>query len=156
MPSFTSVQGISPKPRSHGHIARLGKHVHLAPPRSRVVESHFLGGNGSSIPAGGDVWPTAIYYATVQIGTPPQDFPVAIDSGSGDLDVSGKGCIGCVTTGAPALLFFFPTASRLIPSLTWLLTLWNSAWPGYRSFSERYSHRRMIDECARHERAPIC
>ena len=33
-----------------------------------------------------------------QIGTPPVDFPVAIDSGSGDLDVSGKGCTGCVTT----------------------------------------------------------
>eukprot|EP00729_Bicosta_minor_P005835 gene5835-87_t len=84
------------RPRSHGRTARLGKHVHFAPPRSRVVEG-ILGGNGSSIPAGGDVWPTAIYYTTVQIGTPPQDFPVAIDSGSGDLDVSGKGCVGCVT-----------------------------------------------------------
>jgi len=34
----------------------------------------------------------------VQVGTPPQDFPVAIDSGSGDLDIAGKGCVGCVTT----------------------------------------------------------
>jgi hypothetical protein len=55
-------------------------------------------GNGSNIPAGGDVWPVAIFWVFIQIGTPPQDFPVAIDSGSGDLDVSGKGCKGCVTT----------------------------------------------------------
>jgi len=34
----------------------------------------------------------------VQVGTPPQDYPVAIDSGSGDLDIGGKGCKGCVTT----------------------------------------------------------
>lgn len=43
------------------------------------------------------MWPTAIYWSTVQIGTPPKDFPVAIDSGSGDLDVAGAGCVGCVT-----------------------------------------------------------
>ena len=47
----------------------------LSPPRSRVRDV-ILGGNGSSIPAGGDVWPTAIYWTTVQIGTPPVDFPV--------------------------------------------------------------------------------
>jgi hypothetical protein len=34
----------------------------------------------------------------VQVGTPPVDFPVAIDSGSGDLDISGKNCDGCPTT----------------------------------------------------------
>jgi len=33
----------------------------------------------------------------VSIGTPAVSFPVAIDSGSGDLDVAGKGCSGCVT-----------------------------------------------------------
>ena len=43
------------------------------------------------------MWPTAIYWTTVQVGTPPKDFPVAIDSGSGDLDISGKGCDGCPT-----------------------------------------------------------
>lgn len=73
----------------------LGKKVVHAHTRSRVVESLP---NGSSIPADGSVWPTAIYWATVQVGTPPQNFPAAIDSGSGDLDISGKGCDGCVTS----------------------------------------------------------
>ena len=39
---------------------------------------------------GGAVWPTAIYWTTVQVGTPARDFPVAIDSGSGDLDIGGE------------------------------------------------------------------
>jgi cathepsin D len=76
-----------------GHL-RLQKHTTYAHTRSRVVESLP---NGSSIPADGSVWPTAIWWTSVEIGTPPQTFPVAIDSGSGDLDISGKGCDGCVT-----------------------------------------------------------
>ena len=76
----------------------LNKRLTLAPPRSRVAEqlSSSLG-NGSSIPADGSVWPTAIYWTYVEIGTPAVKFPVAIDSGSGDLDVSGANCEGCVT-----------------------------------------------------------
>ena len=81
----------------------MGKVEVHRPPTSRVM-ARLPGTNGSSIPAGGAVWPTAIYWSTVQIGTPPLDFPVAIDSGSGDLDVSGKGCVGCVTT-APNRLY---------------------------------------------------
>lgn len=77
-------------------VARVGKIVTHSPPRSRVMEA--MGGNGSSIPANGAVWPTAIFWSTVQVGTPPVDFPVAIDSGSGDLDIAGAGCAGCVTT----------------------------------------------------------
>jgi len=71
-------------------------HTHMvhAGPRSRI---HNLLTNGSSLPAGGAVWPTAIYWTTVQVGTPPVDFPVCIDSGSGDLDISGKGCDNCPT-----------------------------------------------------------
>jgi len=53
-------------------------------------------GNGSDVPTGGAVWPTAIYWTMVEIGTPPLLFPVAIDSGSGDLDVGGANCDGCV------------------------------------------------------------
>lgn len=52
----------------------------------------------SNLPANGDVWPTAIYWCMVEIGTPSLSYPVAIDSGSGDLDISGAGCDGCVTT----------------------------------------------------------
>ena len=55
-------------------------------------------GNGSDVPTGGNVWPTAIYWTMVEVGTPPLLFPVAIDSGSGDLDIGGEGCVGCVTT----------------------------------------------------------
>jgi len=77
------------------HVVPLSRKTVHSPPRSRVLEQL---GNGSSIPAGGAVWPTAIYWSLVQVGTPPQDFPVAIDSGSGDLDIAGKGCEGCVVT----------------------------------------------------------
>ena len=75
--------------------AHLGKLVRHLPPVSRVASKL---GNSSSIPAGGAVWPTAIFWAMVQVGTPPQDFPAAIDSGSGDLDIGAVGCGGCVTT----------------------------------------------------------
>ena len=40
-----------------------------------------------SIPAGGDVWPVAIYWVNVSVGTPTKSIPVAIDSGSGGLDI---------------------------------------------------------------------
>lgn len=77
------------------HTVHLSANIVHAPPRSRVASRL---GNGSSIPAGGSVWPTGVYWSTLQIGTPPQDFPAAIDSGSGDLDISAKGCAGCITT----------------------------------------------------------
>ena len=76
--------------------SHLGKHVaSVSHPRSAVLAKL---GNASSVPAGGAVWPTAIYWAMVQVGTPPQSFPAAIDSGSGDLDIGAVGCVGCVTT----------------------------------------------------------
>ena len=62
------------------------------PPVSRLLSTN---GEGHDIPAGGAVFPTAIYFANVQIGTPPVDFAVGIDSGSGDLFIEGKGCDGC-------------------------------------------------------------
>ena len=87
--SIFSVIGLSAAlPRS----AHLGKLVVHAPPRSRIGS---ITANGSSIPAGGAVWPTAIYWSLVQVGTPPVDFPAAIDSGSGDLDISGKVILSC-------------------------------------------------------------
>jgi hypothetical protein len=96
----------------------LNKRVTFAPPRSRVAEqlSSSLG-NGSSIPADGSVWPTAIYWTYVEIGTPAVKFPVAIDSGSGDLDVSGAKCEGCVTT-PPNVAYdssMSTTAKRVFP-----------------------------------------
>lgn len=73
--------------------SHLGVSIVHSPPRSGVAAR-----NGTDIPAGGAVWPTAIYWAMLKIGTPPQDFPAAIDSGSGDLDIAAKGCVGCVTS----------------------------------------------------------
>ena len=70
----------------------MNTHIVHKGPTSRI---HSILTNGSSIPAGGAIWPTAIYWTTVQVGTPPVDFPVCIDSGSGDLDISGKGCNNC-------------------------------------------------------------
>lgn len=34
----------------------------------------------------------------MEVGTPAKSFPVAIDSGSGDLDIGGLNCDGCITT----------------------------------------------------------
>ena len=52
--------------------------------------------NGSSdFPTGGNVWPVAIYWISLDIGTPAKSFPVAIDSGSMTLDIQGSGCANC-------------------------------------------------------------
>ena len=34
----------------------------------------------TAIPVGGDVWPVAIYWVEIAVGTPPRRFPVAIDT----------------------------------------------------------------------------
>lgn len=51
-----------------------------------------------TLPVGGDIWPVAIFWAYVDVGTPAQRFPVAIDSGSYTLDIPLTGCKGCVDT----------------------------------------------------------
>ena len=89
--------------------AHLGVSTIHSPPRSRVAARN---GNGTSIPANGAVWPTAIYWTMLQVGTPPQAFPAAIDSGSGDLDIAAKGCVGCVTT--PPNNAYDSTASKTV------------------------------------------
>ena len=61
---------------------------------SSVVRDLVAKGN-HSFPTGGSVWPTAIYWTTIEVGTPPQKFPVAIDSGSSDLLIEGLNCNGC-------------------------------------------------------------
>lgn len=76
------------------HSAHLSALIVHSPPRSKFAARLYP--NGSSIPAGGAVWPTAIYWSFVQVGTPPLSVPACIDSGSGDLDVEGAGCDGCV------------------------------------------------------------
>jgi hypothetical protein len=47
-------------------------------------------------PANGNVWPIAVYWTFLEVGTPPVRFPVSIDSGSYTLDLPLAGCNGCV------------------------------------------------------------
>ncbi|KAL6061412.1 Aspartic peptidase domain-containing protein [Balamuthia mandrillaris] len=46
-------------------------------------------------PMGGNIFPNGIYWMQVSIGTPPQSFAIAVDTGSTDMLVPGKGCTGC-------------------------------------------------------------
>jgi hypothetical protein len=43
----------------------------------------------------GNILPVGIYWMSVYIGTPPQHFSAAVDSGSGDLIVPSADCTGC-------------------------------------------------------------
>lgn len=44
------------------------------------------------------MWPVALYWCFIEVGTPPRRFPVAIDSGSPFLAIAGEGCDGCATS----------------------------------------------------------
>ena len=65
--------------------------------RNSAANTVKLPGNGSALEAPFGPPPST---GRRSIGTPPLLFPVATDSRSGDLDVGGKGCVGC-TTVAP-------------------------------------------------------
>jgi len=60
-------------------------------------------------PVGGDVWPVAIFWIEIQVGTPPKVFPVAIDSGSSTLDIPFVDCDSCIK--APPNNQYDPTDS---------------------------------------------
>jgi hypothetical protein len=50
---------------------------------------------GHNFPQGGNIWPVAIYWTYIDVGTPPVKFPVNVDSGSSNLDIKGVNCSGC-------------------------------------------------------------
>eukprot|EP00010_Vexillifera_abyssalis_P001718 CAMPEP_0201552554 /NCGR_PEP_ID=MMETSP0173_2-20130828/16782_1 /ASSEMBLY_ACC=CAM_ASM_000268 /TAXON_ID=218659 /ORGANISM="Vexillifera sp., Strain DIVA3 564/2" /LENGTH=392 /DNA_ID=CAMNT_0047963055 /DNA_START=118 /DNA_END=1295 /DNA_ORIENTATION=- len=63
-------------------------------------QTSFLSSNSSqnitnSYPAFGNILPLGIYYTKVGIGSPVQDFLLAIDTGSTDLLLPAQGCDGC-------------------------------------------------------------
>ena len=39
--------------------------------------------------------PQAIYWALIEVGTPPISFPVSLDTGSPLLGITGPGCANC-------------------------------------------------------------
>ena len=47
------------------------------------------------LPLGGNILPIGIYYTNVEVGTPPKQFAVTIDTGSTDLLIPVAGCDGC-------------------------------------------------------------
>jgi hypothetical protein len=53
---------------------------------------------GVSVPVWGNVWPVAIYWAFINVGSPAKNYPVALDTGSMTLDIVGPNC---------EVLFFF-------------------------------------------------
>ncbi len=64
---------LVPGAASFGTLS-LHTHVVYSGPRSRAYS--LLSPNGSSIPADGAVWPTGIYWTTVQVEVPPVGFHV--------------------------------------------------------------------------------
>jgi hypothetical protein len=63
-----------------------------------------------SVPMNGNIYPTGVYYATMQIGTPAQQFNVVLDTGSGTLILPAVGCVGC----DPSVPKFNPKSSTTI------------------------------------------
>ncbi|KAI3783711.1 hypothetical protein L1987_42797 [Smallanthus sonchifolius] len=71
--------------------------------------------SGADLPIGGDSSPssTALYFTKIQIGTPPRDYHVQVDTGSNILWVNCVGCTTCPRTsdlGVP-LSLYDPTQS---------------------------------------------
>lgn len=63
----------------------------------------------------GTVWPDAVYWTNILVGTPPVSYAVTVDGGSGSLYLQKKGCKGC-TTGPPNTAYD-PSASSTSSSL---------------------------------------
>eukprot|EP01051_Picozoa_sp_SAG22_P001136 SAG22_NODE_41_length_25488_cov_6.133719_11_plen_294_part_00 len=82
-----SLQNFSPETELIDNFCKGAANISPPPPPAAAV-----------LPTGGNVWPVAIYWIYVSVGTPPQRFPVALDSGSMTLDIQGPGCISCPGT----------------------------------------------------------
>ena len=81
--SFKNSEGVV--------VSDMFRHVHHE--ERKVVRQSQLG----SEPMGGNVWPVAIYWVEIEVGTPAQKFPVAVDTGSYTLDIPDHTCTTCIT-----------------------------------------------------------
>ena len=72
--------------------------MHYAIPEPGYIHSSIVkkltSKNHHNFPQGGNIWPVAIYWTFIEVGTPPIRFAVNVDSGS-NLDIEGIGCTGC-------------------------------------------------------------
>ena len=88
--ALSTLAGAAPV-HPQGHSVSLSKHHSVG----ITTTQRLAATNGTNLPTGGNVWPVAIYWVEVGVGTPPVHFPVAIDSGSMTLDIQGPGCKNC-------------------------------------------------------------
>lgn len=102
-------------------------HKHFAERRYGSADS----GEYYSYPMGGNIYPVGIYWTEITLGTPPQSFQVAVDSGSSDLLVPSITCDVCHLFLAKPCLLFLSLSRRprgasvllsgWLPSPIWLL-----------------------------------
>ncbi|XAR60069.1 Nepenthesin [Bertholletia excelsa] len=91
--------------------------------RDRVRHRRFLQAQGVvDLPVGGtyDPYRVGLYYTRVQMGSPPKDFYVQIDTGSDVLWVSCNACNGCPTSSGLniPLNFFNPSGSSTASTIS--------------------------------------
>lgn len=94
MPSASALGFIFPwatfcAPSSHG-VLPLRRLAHTAP---RVASAP-----ADEVTMGGGVYPQAVYWTYLEVGTPPVQAPVIFDTGSPFLNVEAVGCEGCLHT----------------------------------------------------------
>mmetsp|Transcript_15712 Transcript_15712/g.38754 ORF Transcript_15712/g.38754 Transcript_15712/m.38754 type:complete len:424 (+) Transcript_15712:41-1312(+) len=101
LPLFLHSLALSPAKAAGFASVSVARRQGIASPLSARLmerERQVLLREGSGPHSGatnGSIWPVAIYWTKIAIGTPPKMFPVAIDSGSGDLDIQGPNCANC-------------------------------------------------------------
>ena len=83
------------KPKFH----TLPIHLHHMKTKPGYIHSsvvrQLMSKDSHNFPQGGNIWPVAIYWTFINVGSPPVQFPVNVDSGSSNLDIEGAGCSGC-------------------------------------------------------------
>lgn len=88
--------GALASPAAAAGFQQVSPGVHSMPVhKTRKLAFDHTALQGNDYPTGGSIWPVGIFWVEIEVGTPPVKFPVAIDSGSGDLDIEGSACVAC-------------------------------------------------------------